>query len=504
MPGDRLRGGGGFPLKLRGEPFTRPLRICRGLIKADMGDGLVRIELLDAVERKYSPVAVVILEPIQRRPPALGARGRPAVRKPEQRPIITTFFDEAEIFAAGYGTRGEAIWREKHLVPRPLVVIGEGVAIVADRHGAAAKINPAHRRHRMNGGDRGRGVTREHWVTEESMLDVGKNQFLMLLLMIEAQINQRRYGGPRGVVRCLEEIGYRFIDVAPVSYHLGDGRPRYQASLGSGMARPERVVIGIKQERIATVNGLIACIETLQDEGLEKPRGMAEVPFRGTGVGHRLHTLVLGAKARGELLGKTTDRGIVLQERRPGVMRVIGNLAWHRNSPSLTLTKRIVDLAGALRLWTLGQLMEMTLVGVTVGVAVWLVGLPSPYALGAIACVAQFVPYIGPIIAMIPSVLVATTVSWTALAWTIAAYLLIHQLDGYVVMPIIQQRLVSVPPALMLLSIVALGEAFGATATVFAAPITVLLYVLVTKLYVRDTLHEEVAVPGEADAQAQK
>lgn len=164
----------------------------------------------------------------------------------------------------------------------------------------------------------------------------------------------------------------------------------------------------------------------------------------------------------------------------------------------------IVDLAGALRLWILGQLIEMALVGVMVGVAVWLVGLPSPYALGAIACVAQFVPYIGPIVAMIPSVLVATTVSWTALAWTIGAYLLIHQIDGYVVMPIIQQRMVSVPPALMLLSIVAFGKAFGATATVFAAPITVLLYVLVTKLYVRDTLHEKVAVPGESDAQAPK
>ena len=146
----------------------------------------------------------------------------------------------------------------------------------------------------------------------------------------------------------------------------------------------------------------------------------------------------------------------------------------------------------------------MTLVGVMVGVAVWFVGLPSPYALAAIAGVTQFVPYIGPIVAMIPSVLVATTVSWTALVWTIVSYLLIHQFDGYVVMPIIQQRMVSVPPALMLLSIVALGEAFGATATVFAAPITVLLYVLVTKLYVRDTLHEEVAVPGEADAQAQE
>ena len=65
---------------------------------------------------------------------------------------------------------------------------------MADGHGAAAKINPAQRRRGMNGGDRGRGVTREHWVAEESMLDVGENQFLMLLLMIEAQINQRRYG----------------------------------------------------------------------------------------------------------------------------------------------------------------------------------------------------------------------------------------------------------------------------------------------------------------------
>src|SRR5208283_3479783 len=36
-------------------------------------------------------------------------------------------------------------------------------------------------------------------------------------------------------------------------------------------------------------------------------------------------------------------------------------------------------LAGALRLWTLGQFMEMALVGAMVGVAAWLVGLPSPY-----------------------------------------------------------------------------------------------------------------------------
>ncbi len=171
--------------------------------------------------------------------------------------------------------------------------------------------------------------------------------------------------------------------------------------------------------------------------------------------------------------------------------------------PQRGAAKETIDyLAGALRLWTLGQLMEMALVGVMVGLGVWLVGLPSPLALGAIAGVAQFVPYLGPIVGMIPALLVATTVNWTALLWTVVAYLLIHQFDGYVIMPIIQRRMVSVPPALMLLSIVALGELFGVTATVFAAPLTVLLYVLVTKLYVRETLHEDVAVPGEAAAKA--
>ncbi len=159
-------------------------------------------------------------------------------------------------------------------------------------------------------------------------------------------------------------------------------------------------------------------------------------------------------------------------------------------------------LAGALRLWILGQFMEMALVGAMVGAAVWIVGLPSPFALGAIAGVTQFVPYLGPLVGMVPALLVATTVNWTTLFWTIAAYLVIHQVDGYVIMPIIQRRMVSVPPALMLLSIVTLSELFGVTATVFAAPITVLLYVLVTKLYVRETLHEEVAVPGEAAAKS--
>jgi predicted PurR-regulated permease PerM len=49
----------------------------------------------------------------------------------------------------------------------------------------------------------------------------------------------------------------------------------------------------------------------------------------------------------------------------------------------------------ALRLWLLGQAIQMLLVGALSTLAVWLIGLPSPLALGVIAGVAEFVPYLG-------------------------------------------------------------------------------------------------------------
>jgi predicted PurR-regulated permease PerM len=152
----------------------------------------------------------------------------------------------------------------------------------------------------------------------------------------------------------------------------------------------------------------------------------------------------------------------------------------------------------ALRLWLFGQMIEMVIIGVMSGVAVWLIGLPSALALGVIAGVAEFVPYLGPIVAAAPAILVAVTLSPTAALWTLVAYLAIHQAEGQLIMPLIQRRMVFVPPAVMLLSIVAVGYSLGVTGAIFAAPITVIVFVMVNKLYVRDALGEEAALPGEA------
>lgn len=160
-------------------------------------------------------------------------------------------------------------------------------------------------------------------------------------------------------------------------------------------------------------------------------------------------------------------------------------------------SESLVYLGGALRLWLLGQLIEMLIIGALSGFAVWLIGLPSPFVLGVIAGVAEFVPYLGPIVAAIPAVLVAVTVSLKAIIWTIAAYIIIHQFEGHLIMPLIQRRMVYIPPAVMLMSIVTLTSLFGLKTIIFAAPITVILFVIVSKLYVRDSLEEQVAIAGE-------
>jgi predicted PurR-regulated permease PerM len=153
---------------------------------------------------------------------------------------------------------------------------------------------------------------------------------------------------------------------------------------------------------------------------------------------------------------------------------------------------RIFDGIGeALRLWLIGQLIEMVLIGALSTLAVWMIGVPSPLALGLIAGIGEFIPYVGPLLAAIPALLVALTKSPEATLWTAVAYLIIHQIEGNVVAPLIQRRMVSIPPAVMLLGIVAITYLFGAVAIIFAAPIVVVIFAGVSLLYVRDTLGEK-------------
>jgi predicted PurR-regulated permease PerM len=157
----------------------------------------------------------------------------------------------------------------------------------------------------------------------------------------------------------------------------------------------------------------------------------------------------------------------------------------------------MLSVARALRYWLLGQFVQMALIGVLSALATWLIGLPSPLALGLIATMTEFVPYLGPVLAAIPALLVAVTKGPELVVWTLTAYILIHQAEGNLIMPLIQRRMIYIPPALMLLGIASIGALAGLLGFVLAAPIVVAIFVVVQKAYVRDTLKEDVTLAGE-------
>ena len=95
------------------------------------------------------------------------------------------------------------------------------------------------------------------------------------------------------------------------------------------------------------------------------------------------------------------------------------------------------------------------------------------------------------------ALLVASTQGAEAMIWTIVAYLVIHQIKGNFIAPLIQRRMVMIPPALMLLGIVAVDFLFGTYAVVLAAPLVIAIFIAVKQLYIRDTLREPTELPRD-------
>ncbi|HVF82979.1 MAG TPA: AI-2E family transporter [Sphingomicrobium sp.] len=155
------------------------------------------------------------------------------------------------------------------------------------------------------------------------------------------------------------------------------------------------------------------------------------------------------------------------------------------------------DSGKALRLWLKAQLVAMVLIGLLTGVGLWILGVPSALALGLIAGLLEFIPFVGPILAAIPAILIALAIDPQLALWTVLLYVLIQNIEGYAVQPIIQSWAVDVPGAVLLFALLACGALFGPLGIVFAAPLTVVVYVLVKRLYVREALETETPIPGE-------
>lgn len=176
---------------------------------------------------------------------------------------------------------------------------------------------------------------------------------------------------------------------------------------------------------------------------------------------------------------------------RDGVLQLVPKRARDAVGDALSASGR------ALRLWLGGQLVAMALIGLLTWLGLWLLGVPAAFALALVAFVLDFVPIIGPVVAAIPGILLGFTVSPQVGVATLVLYVVIQQIESNVVQPLIQQRAVKLPPALLLFALIAIGSLQGIVGLLLAAPLTVVVYVLVKRLYVQELLDTPTAIPGQ-------
>ena len=147
--------------------------------------------------------------------------------------------------------------------------------------------------------------------------------------------------------------------------------------------------------------------------------------------------------------------------------------------------------ARTLRDWLVAQLLAMSAVGILTALGLWLAGVPLALALGLIAGLLAFVPNIGPIIAIVPALLMAFPEGVTTLLIVLVNYMGVQALESYIITPLVQQEKVSLPPVLVISTQLLFGVLFGILGLMLASPIAAVAMTVIRHVYVEDYLEHE-------------
>jgi predicted PurR-regulated permease PerM len=151
--------------------------------------------------------------------------------------------------------------------------------------------------------------------------------------------------------------------------------------------------------------------------------------------------------------------------------------------PVVTLIMDRISLV--LKGWLKGMMLSMVLITILITLGLTIIDIPVALVLGLITGILEIVPNFGPLIAMIPGVLLALTVGTDTAIIVALLYIVSQTIVANIVTPLIQKKMINLPPALTLISQLIMGTLSGALGIILAVPLLAILIIIVDELYVK-------------------
>jgi len=143
------------------------------------------------------------------------------------------------------------------------------------------------------------------------------------------------------------------------------------------------------------------------------------------------------------------------------------------------IAKRSVDKLGA---WTLGEIVLCLVIGILYFIVLSILGIKFALLLAILGGILEIIPTVGPIISVVPAVAIAFLASpWKALT-VIIAYVLIQQLEGHILVPLIMKKAVSLNPVFTIFALLIGAKLGGILGAIIAVPMLAVIFVILEEL----------------------
>jgi predicted PurR-regulated permease PerM len=148
----------------------------------------------------------------------------------------------------------------------------------------------------------------------------------------------------------------------------------------------------------------------------------------------------------------------------------------------LQMGRVIQDVGVKVSAWVGGQILLSLIIGSTAALGLWLLGVPYFYVLALLAGIGELIPIVGPIIAAVPAVLVALTVSTQTGLFTVIYFTVQQFVENHFLVPRMMERQVGVSPVTVIVALLIGSELMGLVGALLAVPTAAIIQVLFQEL----------------------